>query len=116
MEAKTRTGKINGLDPFAQLERVKEMTDILAPLQKSPEIARAKSFKTPKFKLRREDFGGVYVAGATCVYLDHRGFEVLKQFGQETTYDVATATIDWNGLAPEKFVSGLIRRRMVSSM
>jgi len=116
MEAKMRTGKISGLDPFTQLEWVKEMADILAPLQKSPEVAQVKSFKTPKFKLRREDFGGVCVASATCVYLDHRGFEVLKQFGQETTYDVATATIDWNGLVPEKFVSGLIRRRMVSSM
>jgi len=114
MEAKMRTGKIDGLDPFTRLERVEEMTGILTPLQKSLEIVRTKSFKTPKFRLRREEFGGVFVAGATCVYLDHRGFEVLKQLGQETTYDVATATIDWNGLDPEKFVSGLVRRRMVS--
>ena len=114
MEAKTRTGKINGLDPFTHVEHVKEMAEILTLLQKPPEIMQVKSFKTPRFKLRRESFGGVFVAGVTCVYLDHRGFEVLKQFDQEATYNLATASFNWNGLAPEKFVSGLARRRMVT--
>jgi len=116
MEAKTRTGKINGLDPFTQVEHVKEMAEILKPPQKLQETTQVKSFKTPRFKLRRESFGGVFVAGVTCAYLDHRGFEVLKQFDPETTYDVATTSFNWNGLVPEKFVSGLVRRRMVTSV
>lgn len=116
MEAKMRSGKINGLDPFTQVEYVKEMAEILKLLQTPPEITQVKSFKTPRFKLRRENFGGVFVTGITCVYLDHRGFEVLKQFDLETTYDVATTSINWNGLTPEKFISGLVRRRMVTSV
>jgi len=116
MEAKTRTGEINGLDPFAKIEHVKEMTEILTTLQKPSEIILVKDFKTTKFKLRCEDFGGVCVAGRTHAYLDHRGFEVLKQLDEETVYSLTTPNIDWKGLDPQKFVSGLIRRRVVSSV
>lgn len=116
MEGKMRSGKVDGLDPFTQLEWAKEMIEILTLPQKPPETIQIKNFKTPRFRMRRENFGGVFVAGTTHVYLDHKGFEVLKQLDQETTYSLATTAIDWNGLDPEKFISGLIRRRAITSV
>lgn len=116
MEAKMSSGKINGLDPFTQLDKAKDVAGVLAPLKKLPAVTPIKSFKTSKFRLRQEDFGGVLVAGVSYVYLDRKGFEILKQLNQETAYDLTTTTINWNGLDPEKFVSGLIRRRVVSSV
>ena len=99
MEAKTSTGKINGLDSFTSLSHVAEMTKIIA---KPSERVLVKRFKTPKFKLRKEVFGGVFVSGKRNVFIDDRGFAVLSQMKSETTYDLATMIIDWNGLDPEK--------------
>ena len=83
---------------------------------KPSERVLVKRFKTPKFKLRKEVFGGVFVSGKRNVFIDDRGFAVLSQMKSETTYDLATMIIDWNGLDPEKFVSGLAYRQAVSSM
>ena len=113
MEAKTSTGRINGLDSFTSLSHVAEMTKIIA---KPSERVLVKKFKTPKFKLRKEVFGGVFVSGKRNVFIDDRGFAVLNQLKSETTYDLATMTIDWNGLDSEKFVSGLAYRHAVSSV
>lgn len=113
MEAKTSTGKINGLDSFTSLSHIAEMAKIIA---KPSERVLIKRFKTPKFKLRKEVFGGVFVSGKRNVFIDNRGFGVLSQLKSETTYDLATMIIDWNGLDPEKFVSGLAYRHAVSSV
>jgi radical SAM protein with 4Fe4S-binding SPASM domain len=113
MEAKTSTGVINGLDSFTDLSHVVEMTKVI---MKPSERVLVKRFKTPKFKLRKEDFGGVFVSGKRNVFLDVRGFAVLSQLKPEITYDLATLAIDWNGLDPEKFVSGLAYRYVVSSI
>jgi hypothetical protein len=104
---------INGLDSFTDLSHVVEMTKVI---MKPSERVLVKRFKTPKFKLRKEDFGGVFVSGKRNVFLDVRGFAVLSQLKPEITYDLATLAIDWNGLDPEKFVSGLAYRYVVSSI
>ena len=116
MEAKTGTGKINGLDSFTSIEHVAEMTNVIELSMKPPERISVKSFKTPKFRLRKEAFGGVFVSGNRHVFLDEKGFAVLGQLEPDTIYNLPIATIDWNGLDPEKFVSGLVRRRVITSI
>lgn len=83
------------------------------PLVKHPERVLVKTFKTPKFKLRKEAFGGVFAFGRAHVFMDSKGFDVLKQLKPDTVYNLATMAIDWKGLDPEKFVSGLAYRNAV---
>ena len=116
MEAKTTTGKIDGLDSATSFAHVAEMTEAIRISMKPADRILMKNFKTLKFRLRREDFGGVFISDNAQVFLDNKGFAVLSQLGSEVTYDLATMIIDWNGLDPEKFVSGLAHRRMVSSV
>lgn len=112
MEAKTSTGKVNGLDSFTSLSHVKEMAKVI--VKPSERVWVNKRFKTPKFKLRKEVFGGVLVSGKRNVFLDKRGFAVLSQLKPETIYSSATMVIDWGGLDPDKFLSGLASRHIVS--
>jgi hypothetical protein len=58
----------------------------------------------------------VFASGNTHVFLDDRGFAVVRQFKQEAVYDLARPDIDWNGLSPERFIFGLICRNAVSSI
>ena len=113
MEAKTSTGKIDGLDSFTSIDHVPEMSKKII---KSSERIVIKKFRTQKFRLRKEVFGGVFVSGYRNVFLDHKGLTVLNQLKPETTYDIATMTIDWSGLDPYKFVSGLVHRHAVLSV
>lgn len=115
MEAKTSTGTINGLDPFTLIVHATEMTEIILS-KKSSERVSVKSFKTPKFRLRKEAFGGVLASGNRHVFLDNKGFAVLSQLKPETTYNLPITTIDWNELDPEKFVSGLVYRYTITSV
>lgn len=116
MEGKTSTGKINGLDPASVPVRASEMAEIFRLSTKPPERTLVNKFKTPKFRLRKEDFGGVFISGNTQALLDNKGFAVLSQLESETEYNLAAMTIDWNGLDPEKFVSGLAYRKMILSV
>lgn len=117
MEAKMHSKKNDGLDPFTQLENVEIMhKTITAAQNKTVESTRMERFKTPKLKLRKEDFGGVVMTGTTHAYLDQRGFNVLRQLSNETFYEIKSAKIDWQGLNPEKFIAGLVRRHIVASM
>ncbi len=114
MEAKTSTGKINGLDSLTALDHVEEMIEAIKLSKKHPQKVSIGCFKTPIFRLRREAFGGVFVSSNNNVFLDHNGFAVLSQLKSETTYNIVTKTIDWWGLDPQEFVWGLARRNAVS--
>lgn len=116
MEAKMRTGKPNGTDPFARPDFVAEMSNKLYPQNSQPNETPITLFRTSKFKLRHEGFGGVLACGSTYVYLDHQGFAVVKQFEPKQIYDIGNNSIDWNRLDPQQFVSGLVHRRVVSSV
>jgi hypothetical protein len=50
------------------------------------------------------------------VFLDEKGFGVVSQLKPGAVYDLAGTDIDWNGLSPEKFVSGLLHRNAVSAI
>ena len=114
MEAKTSTGKINGLDPFTSISRVNEMAETIRHSRGHPEVITVKSFKTPDFRLRKEAFGGVFVFRQKSVFLDAKGFAVVSQLRPMTTYDLETMDIDWNSLDCRKFISGLVRRNVIS--
>jgi len=116
MEGKTTTGRVDGLDPFISVDHVAEMGERMRLLKRPFEGVAARRFKTPRFRLRRESFGGVFASGNTHVFLDDRGFAVVRQFKQEAVYDLARPDIDWNGLSPERFIFGLICRNAVSSI
>ena len=114
MEAKMRGGGLNKLDPFATPEHSLEIEKIIKnsirPVLKSELI----HFRTVNFRLRKEVFGGVVSVNSNeRVLLDQRGYEILCQLSPNTFYKTATATIDWKGLDPQQFVSGLFTRHVV---
>jgi radical SAM protein with 4Fe4S-binding SPASM domain len=116
MEGKTSTGRLDGLDPFTSIDHSAEMTERIRLFQKPFERVAVRRFKTPRFRLRRESFGGVLASGNTHVFLDEKGFGVVSQLKPGAVYDLAGTDIDWNGLSPEKFVSGLLHRNAVSAI
>jgi len=85
MEAKTSTGKINGLDSFTSIDHVSDMEKIIL---KPIERVLVKRFKFSKFKLRKENFGGVFVSGKRNLFLDSRGFNVLSQLESGVEYSL----------------------------
>ena len=92
MEAKTNTGKIDGLDSFSSITHVVEMAKIII---KPSERISVKSFRTSKFRLRKEAFGGIFVSGKRNVFLDEKGFSVLSQLKPETTYNLTNMSEDF---------------------
>jgi len=111
MEAKTSTGRVDGLDSFTAISHVPEMIKIIV---KPSERIQAQVFRTSSFRIRKEAFGGVVVSGKRNVFLDDRGFAVLVQLKPGVVYDISRMTIDWKGLDPERFISGLAFRHVVS--
>lgn len=114
MEAKTRTGKIDGLDPYSQVENSEKIAIILRGTRKQMVQKPSGIFKTSKFRIRSEKFGGLLVTPNSFTFLDHRGYAVASKLRPETTYDIRVVAIDWAGLDPEKFLAGLSRRRAIS--
>ena len=119
MEAKTRTGKINDLDPYSIPHHALEMAKGIKERRAGnvPKTETLTSFRTVKFRLRQESFGGVVALGGNkMVLLDQHGFEIVRQFRSETVYEISDPTIDWRGLKPDQFVVSLVSRGMVSSV
>ena len=114
MEAKTRTGKINGLDPYSITQDAPWVAERVKKGNKSIKTMVSPVFRTAKFRLRQENFGGVAALGKNrIVLLDQSGFRVVCQLKPETIYDISDSSIDWGGLAPDQFVAGLASRDMV---
>lgn len=114
MEAKMNSGRINGPDPFAVMNYVNDITEVISRSRSISEKVAVRRFRTPNFRLRQEAFGGVFLSGKRHVFLDTKGFYVLSQLKPLTTYDLETMKIDWHGLDARKFISGLARRNAVS--
>ena len=114
MEAKTRGGGVNKLDPYATPEHALEMEQVIRNSFESSSRIELPRFKTVNFRLRQEEFGGVVAVGSSeRVLLDQRGYSILSQLLPNTSYETATASIDWKGLDPQQFVSGLFIRHVV---
>lgn len=117
MEGKSRTGRIDGLDPYTSTEDIPQISHTLKERRccktKAQKVGK---FKTAKFRLRREDFGGVVSSsGNKRVLLDQAGFEVLLQMRPETCYDISSDEIDWKGLDPSMFISNLLSKNVVTT-
>ena len=113
MAAMTSTGRIDGLDPFTSVEHVGVMAEALARSNPLINAVPVERFRTRMLKLRDEEFGGVCSSGDRHAILDRSGFVAVSQLKPETEYDLSTLSIDWRGLDPQKFISGLARRGVV---
>jgi len=116
MEAKSRTGHLNDLDPYTVEENVKAVLEYLKNTQKNTVVPPKEflGFRTKQFRTRSESFGGVIALhGNKRVFFDEYGFKVIQQLLPDSSYDLNDPRINWNGLDPKEFVSGLFTRGVV---
>lgn len=114
-EAKFATNKLDGLDPYTNLEDIQNVSNILNKrVKKNDKQSELKKFKTTKFKIRKESFGGIIAIGNNkTVFLDHCGYKIMLQLNPDVIYDIQDMNIEWGGLDPKKFVHGLDLRKVV---
>ena len=116
MEAKTRTGNIKSLDPYSSLGHIPEMSGYMKKIgsKKSAQPKILTNFRTAKFRIRKEYFGGVVaLKDNSRVFLDKNGFKVLSQLLPNTEYALDDLKIDWEGINPSQFISRLYLRKVL---
>lgn len=113
MEGKMHTGDIAGTDPFISLQCVPQMIENMSRASARIPPRTVLAFRTLGFRLRTEEFGGVLACGKRHIFLDQKGFAVLQQLKPKTRYELESADINWNGLDPERFITGLANRHAV---
>jgi len=121
MEAKTRSGIINSLDPYSSVDHIQEMVSFYKDYQqackdnKILEENTVDKFMTSDYRIRGEEFGAVVAFGTNIrLLLDDAGFRVMLQLSPKTKYDLSVTNIDWNGLNPSQFLSVLAAREIIA--
>jgi len=117
-EAKAVAGNVSDLDPYCSVEKASRLSEIMGTAKSNRKIKKVTSdskFETAgRLKLRRESFGGIACAnGNKRVLLDHKGFEVVSQLQPKSVYGLGLG-LDWRGLDPIEFVTGLYGRDVVN--
>lgn len=116
MEAKTRTGRLDGLDPYATPQAAGEVHLPQRPPSPLREgwPAPLDRFSTAAFRLRAEAFGAALVIEpAGVVLLDEQGLGVMSQLAPGTDYAWPLNGVDWHGLDGHRFVRGLAERKVI---
>ncbi|MBU3957080.1 radical SAM protein [Patescibacteria group bacterium] len=119
MEAKTSSkGDISAKDPFCLLENIENHTKNISKafFSGGKEDLVIDSFRLKKnLRFREEDFGAVVVRNdSSQFFLNKKGFSVFQQLNQNgKIFDIKRNNIDWRGLDPINFVSGLYKKDVV---
>lgn len=114
MEAKTRSGSVDGLDPYAKPDNVPTVEGVIRKLQTRAPDKAGDTFVLKPFRLRKEVFGAVVVCtdNQKSILLDTKGTKVLEQLRQGEHYSFGSNAISWGEIKPWEFVQTLARNKV----
>lgn len=115
MEAKTRSGSLLELDPFASPDDVPACMEILQQRHETvhEDIGLPVAFsRNPAARHRREDFGGIVtLSGQSTAFLNHQGYDYVQQFQTGRVY-LMDEIVESGNAKLQRFLRGLLRLRV----
>lgn len=115
MEAKTRFGKLEAMDPYASPEDIQYCLQILKKNSKPPSLeglGGRNSFTINKgVRWREESFGSIVMMGKTRIYLDKEGTNALRVINKLKKFSIKD--IEWGDLNSEEFLSTLFQKKVI---